>query len=104
MKIVGLLIILGNRLSSNICNFCLLPFLGFTQNSVAHLSLLPYNISFSAAIEKHVLPGVMYKLTFNSRTLLLVAVTHHISGCRVMHAFSWSGFCRHEALPISLLL
>jgi hypothetical protein len=75
-------------------------FLRFTQNSVAQLSLLLWDVSFSAVIEKHVLPDVLYKLTFNSRTVLLVAMTHHISGSSVMHAFSWSGFCNHELLPI----
>jgi hypothetical protein len=55
-------------------------------------------------IEKHILPDVLYKLTFNTRAVLLVAVTRHISGSSVMHAFSWSGFCSHELLPISLLV
>jgi hypothetical protein len=62
------------------------------------------DVSFSAVIEKHVLPDDLYKLTFNTRAVLFVAVTHHISGSSVMHIFSWPGFCSHELLPISLLL
>jgi hypothetical protein len=82
------------------CNLCILPVLRLTQNSVAHFPIL----SFSAAIGKNLLLVVLYKLTFNSGTVFLVAVTHHISGCCVLDVFSWSGFCSQELLPVSLLL
>jgi len=38
----------------------------------------------------HFAHSLPYKPLYNSRTMPLVAVTHHISGCSVVHVCSWS--------------
>jgi len=44
------------------------------------------------------------KLILNGSTMLVVAVIHNISGWNVTHAFPDQDYCRHESLPVPLLL
>jgi len=42
---------------------------------------------------------VLYEMMLSGITLLLVAVTHHISDQSVMH-FGCLDYCRHAELPV----